>query len=220
MRGIGITVVVVGVLGLLAARLTRNYVVDALVAQRDDRQAASNAWDILSELMRSSFRLMVAVGILFVVAAWLAGPGRRALAARGWLAPALRNRVWAYLVLVVLGLLLLFNSSVVDFTRALTVAILVALGVAWIEITRAQSLREYPDASAPELFADARERLSGWWESKQAAGGKTAPVPAAAAPDRADVASQLASLADLHARGALTDEEYASAKSRVLGGES
>ena len=220
-RGIGFTVVVVGILGLLAARLTRNYVVDALVAQRDDRQAASNAWDILSELMRSSFRLMVAVGILFVVSAWLAGPGRRALAARGWLAPALRNRVWAYLVLVVLGLLLLFHSSVVDFTRALTVAILVALGVAWIEITRAQSLREYPDASAPELFADARERLSDWWESKQAAGSQAAAAPAAASAAReADVALQLASLADLHARGALTDEEYASAKSRVLGAES
>jgi hypothetical protein len=221
-RGIGITVAVVGVVGLLASRLTRNYVVDALVAQRDDRQAASNAWNILSELMRSSFRLMVAVGILFLAAAWLAGPGRRALAARGWLAPALRNRVWAYVVLVVLGLLLLFDSSVVDFTRALTVAILVALGVAWIEITRAQALREYPDASAPELFADARERLSGWWESKQAAGGKAAPAPVAAAAAAstaggADLVSQLASLADLHERGALTDEEYAFAKSRVLG---
>jgi hypothetical protein len=221
-RGIGITVAVVGVVGLLASRLTRNYVVDALVAQRDDRQAASNAWDILSELMRSSFRLMVAVGILFLVAAWLAGPRRRALAARGWLAPALRNRLWAYGVLVVLGLLLLLNSSVVDFTRTLTVGILVALGVAWIEITRAQALREYPDASAPELFADARERLSGWWESKQAAGGKAAPAPAAAAAAAStaggsDIASQLTSLADLHARGALTDEEYASAKSRVLG---
>jgi hypothetical protein len=221
-RGIGITVAVVGVVGLLASRLTRNYVVDALVAQRDDRQAASNAWDILSELMRSSFRLMVAVGILFLVAAWLAGPRRRALAARGWLAPALRNRLWAYGVLVVLGLLLLLNSSVVDFTRTLTVGILVALGVAWIEITRAQALREYPDASAPELFADARERLSGWWESKQAAGGKAAPAPAAAAAAAStaggsDIASQLSSLADLHARGALTDEEYASAKSRVLG---
>jgi hypothetical protein len=220
-RGIGITVAVVGVVGLLASRLTRNYVVDSLVAQRDDRQAASNAWDILSELMRSSFRLMVAVGILFLVAAWLAGPRRRALAARGWLAPLVRNRLWAYGVLVVLGLLLLLNSSVVDFTRTFTVAILVALGVAWIEITRAQALREYPDASAPELFADARERLSGWWESKQAAGGKAAPAPAAAATATsmaggADIASQLASLADLHARGALTDAEYASAKSRVL----
>ena len=77
-RGIGFTLVVVGVLGLLAARLTRTYLVDSLVAQRDDREAAGNAWNILTDLMRGSFRWMIVVGILFVVAAWLAGPGRRA----------------------------------------------------------------------------------------------------------------------------------------------
>ena len=35
----------------------------------------------------------------------------------------------------------------------------------------------------------------------------------------ADVSARLASLADLHTRGALTDEEYASAKARVLAGD-
>src|SRR5262249_56742749 len=49
-RGIGITFVVVGVLGLLAAKLTRNYVVDSLVAEKNDRTAANNAWDILTDL--------------------------------------------------------------------------------------------------------------------------------------------------------------------------
>jgi hypothetical protein len=33
------------------------------------------------------------------------------------------------------------------------------------------------------------------------------------------VAGRLASLAELHASGALTDEEFASAKARVLAGE-
>ena len=51
-RGIGVVLVVVGLVGLAAARLTRNYVVDALVARRDDREAAGDAWDILTELMR------------------------------------------------------------------------------------------------------------------------------------------------------------------------
>ena len=99
-RGTGWVLVVVGILGLLAANLTRNYVVDSLVAREDDRQAANNAWNILTELMRGSFRLMIVVGILFVVAAWLAGPGRRAVTTRRWVAPGLQNRVWAYIVLV------------------------------------------------------------------------------------------------------------------------
>jgi hypothetical protein len=34
----------------------------------------------------------------------------------------------------------------------------------------------------------------------------------------ADVTTRLASLADLHSSGALTDEEYAAAKGRVLEG--
>ncbi len=88
-RGIGVVLIVVGFVGIAAARLTKNYVVDALVARRDDREAAGDAWDILTDLMRGSFRLMIVVGLLFLLAAWLAGPGRRALTARGWLAPGL-----------------------------------------------------------------------------------------------------------------------------------
>lgn len=209
-RGIGWVLVVVGILGLLAANFTRNYVVDALVAREDDRQAAGNAWNILTELMRGSFRLMIVVGILFVIAAWLAGPSRRAITARGWLAPALQNRVWAYVVLAVLVLLMLFRAEVLDFSRLLVVILLGALGATWIELTRRQTLAEFPDAGSA-LVADTRARMTTWWESRRSAEAETA-APAV------DVSTRLASLADLHAKGALTDEEYASAKAQVLAG--
>ena len=209
-RGIGWVLVVVGILGLLAANFTRNYVVDALVAREDDRQAAGNAWNILTELMRGSFRLMIVVGILFVIAAWLAGPSRRAITARGWLAPALQNRVWAYIVLAVLVLLMLFRAEVLDFSRLLVVILLGALGATWIELTRRQTLAEFPDAGSA-LVADTRSRMTTWWESRRSAEAETA-APAV------DVSARLASLADLHAKGALTDEEYAAAKAQVLAG--
>jgi hypothetical protein len=212
-RGIGWVLVVVGILGLLAANLTRNYVVDSLVAREDDRQAASNAWDILTDLMRGSFRLMIVVGILFVIAAWLAGPGRRAIAARGGLAPALQNRVWAYLVLAVIVLLLLYTTDVLDFSRLLVVLLLAALGAAWIELTRRQTLAEFPDAEGSTLVADTRARMTSWWESRST----PSEAPAVLSP-ALDVASRLASLADLHAKGELTDEEYAAAKAQVLAG--
>jgi Short C-terminal domain len=218
-RGIGITLVVVGILGLLAARLTKNYVVNSLVAQRDDRDAADNAWNILTDLMRGSFRLMVVIGILFVVAAWVAGPGRRAIATRGWLAPAFRNRVWAYVVLAVVGLFLLASSQVTDFARLLVVLVIVALGAAWIELTRRQTLLEFPDTGGTSFVEDTWSRLSAWWEGQRAAQAsrstRAAPPPAAVP----DVTGRLAALAELHAGGALTDEEYASAKARVLAGE-
>ena len=212
-RGIGATLVVVGLVGLVAARLTRNYVIDALVARRDDRDAAGNAWDILTELMRGSFRLMIVVGILVLVAAWLAGPGRRALSARGGIAPALVNRAWAYVVLAIVGLLLLFTTQVADFTRLLVVAVLVALGASWIELTRRQTLTEFPDAGNSTLVADTRARMTGWWEARRTTPARAGPADARAA---TDVTARLASLADLHAKGELTDEEYASAKARVL----
>ena len=220
-RGIGWVLVAVGLVGLVAARLTRNYVVDSLVERRDDRDAASDAWNILTELMRGSFRLMIVVGLLFVVAAWLAGPGRRALTARGWLAPGLQQRAWAYVVLAVLGLVVLFAApGVLDVTRLLVVVLLVALGAAWIELTRKQTLREFPDAQGTAFLADTWERMSSWWEEQRATAGQPAAAPAAApVPPATDVASRLSALAELHAKAELSDEEYASAKARVLAGD-
>ena len=214
-RNIGIVLVATGVLGLLAASFTRNYVVNALVSQQDDREAASNAWNILSELMRGSFRFMVWIGILFLLAAWLAGPGRRALAAREWLAIALERRIWAYIALAVVALIILSRSAVADFTRLLSVAIVIALGAIWIEVTRAQTLREFPDTCTPTLVADTRARMSSWWESRRAERPEPPATPAAPA---TDVASRLSALAELHAQGELTDEEYATAKAQVLAG--
>jgi hypothetical protein len=211
-RGTGWVLVAVGILGLLAANLTRNYVVDSLVAREDDRQAANNAWNILTELMRGSFRLMVVVGLLFVVAAWLAGPGRRAVSTREWLAPALKNRTWAYVVLAVIVLLLLFNTAVLDVARLLVLILLAALGAAWIELARRQTLAEFPDASST-FVADTRTRMSNWWESRRSPSETQAVAPATE-----DVSARLASLAQLHSDGKLTDEEYAAAKAQVLGG--
>ena len=103
-------VLVVGALGLVAANLTGNYLVNSLVSERNTRPAANDAWDILTELMRGSFRLLIVVGILFLVASWLAGPGPRAAASRRALAPALQGRLWPYVVLAIIAGILLMTS--------------------------------------------------------------------------------------------------------------
>ena len=210
------TLLVVGVVGLVAANLVGAYVVDSLVVESENRTAAANAWDILAELLRSTFRWLLVGGILFLVAAWLAGAGRRAIAARRVLAPALRVRAWAYAALGVVALVLLFTGPAGDFARYLAVLAFVVLGAAWIELMRTQALREFPDASTPELFADARTRVTHWWEARRTPAPAVEPVPAP--PSGGDLTARLARLADLHARGELTDEEFASAKARVLAG--
>ena len=214
-RGIGAVLVAVGAIGLLAANLTRNYLVNSLVSDRETRPAANDAWNILTDLMRGSFKLMITVGVLFLVAAWLAGPGRRALAARRALAPALENRIWAYVVLAIVAILLLMASPVLDFARFFILVVLIGLGAVWIEVSRGQTLREFPDAGA-DLFGDTRTRLSGWWDDRRATSSAEAAPPAPAG--SGDVTVRLASLADLHSKGELSDEEYAAAKAQVLSG--
>lgn len=226
-RRIGVTLVAVGVLGVVAVRLVGNYVVDSLVSETESRDAAGNAWGILTELLRASFRWTVVVGVLVLLAAWLAGPARLAVAVRRALAPAVRQRAWPYAALGLLALVLVLSSAVTDFARLLVVALFIGLGALWIETVRAQTAREFPDAAGYPLFAAARERADAWWTAQRATARErraarealTRPAAAPPAPPGADTISRLSQLADLHARGDLTDEEFAAAKARVLAGE-
>ncbi|MGH3132805.1 MAG: SHOCT domain-containing protein [Gaiellaceae bacterium] len=217
-RRIGIITFFVGLLGLVAANVVGNYVVDSLVSETETRAAAGNVWDILTELLRHSFRWLIVIGLLFVVAAWLAGPGRRALAVRRTFAPFVRERVWAYAGLAVVALILLLTGPVGDFTRFLVVVTLVALGAAWIELIRRQTMAEFPGASAPAVWAELRTRATSWWDAqREAREARAQPPPTHTGATH--LTARLTELAGLHASGALTDEEYAAAKTRVLAGD-
>jgi hypothetical protein len=223
-RKIGITIAIVAVLGLLAVNVVGNYLVESLVSDTENRSAASAAWDILTQLLRNSFWWMLPIGILFVIASWLAAPGPRAYGARRYLAPALRDRLWAYVALALVAVFLILTGPVSDVSRYIVVAVLILLGVVWIEVMRRQTIREFPDASGAAMLDEIRTRMSGWWEStrRQPQTAQAAPAVAPVAPEApaapagTDVTSRLAALSELHASGELTDEEYASAKARVL----
>ncbi|GIU95681.1 MAG: hypothetical protein KatS3mg012_2138 [Gaiellaceae bacterium] len=214
-RGAGIVIAVVGAVGLLAANLTRTYLVEALVASRDDREAANHAWDVVTELLRGSFRFLIVVGFAFLIATWLAGTGRRALAARRALAPLVTERVWAYVGLGVVLLLLVLASDVTDVTRLLVLVLVAALGALWIELTRRQTRREFPEASGAAYLADVRHKLRRWWDERR----RTRLARAAPSTQPAlDLATALSRLAELHRSGELSDDEYAAAKARLIGG--
>jgi hypothetical protein len=61
------------------------------------------------------------------------------------------------------------------------------------------------------MVADARNRVTDWLEDRRAGSAASKPT--------VDVSAQLANLSELHTSGELSDEEYASAKARLLSGE-
>jgi Short C-terminal domain len=210
-RALGIAVFVSGLLGLLAVRLVGSYLVDQLATDRQSREAGDHAWAIVTELLRGSFRLQIAIGIVFVLAAWAVGPSERAVAVRRAFAPALRERRYAYGALAVIALLLVFTGRANDFARVLAELVLIALLAVWIEWMRRVTLAEFPQPATPARLGDARIQLSALLQRR----------PASAPPEtpRSDVTAQLRELAELHAGGQLTDEEYAAAKAKVLSEE-
>jgi hypothetical protein len=217
LRDAGIVIFAAAVVGLVAVGVVGGYVVDSLTTDKDTRNAGNDAWHIVTQLLRSSLHWQLVVGVLVVVAAWLAGPRRYALASREAVSPLLRARVYSYSALAVVALALLVSAPVNDFARLLFVGVSVGMLAAGIEILRTQTLREFPDASGGIALAEARAKMTGWLEAQRLA--RTTALPRSGERSEATLASQLRDLAELHASGALTDEEFVAAKARVLAGD-
>ena len=65
-----------------------------------------------------------------------------------------------------------------------------------------------------QIYAD---REAAYQQQTAAAAPPPPAPPAAAAPAQADTIQQLKDLADLHAQGILTDDEFAAQKAKILG---
>lgn len=106
LRMTGWCFVVIGLIVLLARRLIGNAVVDGLVKNPSNKPAAHDAWTIATTLLYDIGAALVVYGLVFVVAAWLAGDTRPAAALRRALAPTLRDRPVAVYVTAFTVLLL------------------------------------------------------------------------------------------------------------------
>jgi hypothetical protein len=150
-RGVGLSWLLVGMGLVVLVRLGGPRVVETLVAVPANESAAQSVWNILTANLRDSARALLLVGAVVLVGAWLAGPGRRATAARRWLAPHMRERpvlVYGAVALAVL-LILLFAPLRENRTFLATIVFLgfLALGV---ETIRRITIREFPSAQPDE----------------------------------------------------------------------
>jgi hypothetical protein len=195
-----------GLFVLLIRRVAGNAVVDALVNTESVKPAAHSAWTIGTSLLYDIAIAMFAYGVVFVIAAWIAGATRPAIAVRRALAPALRFHLASvYGAAAVLYLLLLAWGPTAALRKPLGILAFALLIVLAIELLRRQVAREHPDIEPGQTGA----RMRAWYAGARGGRGSTATSGRFA---------QLEELAALHDRGVLSDEEFNSQKVAILNG--
>jgi hypothetical protein len=252
-EGRWVTVLLSGV-GLIAAgfavvvtrQIAGGIVVDQLVKTESVKPAGEAAWSIGTSLMTSIATTVIVVGVLFLIAGWLASPTSGARATRRYLAPTLRQHT-AY-VYAGLGVLVGFyfltgpSQGLRSFLTTLVVAAMAAFG---IHELRRQTEEEYPEASYDDVFGGTRDKVVDAVKDANipekvsegasklrlpemrrpgADEGDGPHPPATEAPtatlpvDEDDSRlERLERLGTLREKGILTDEEFAAEKARLLG---
>jgi hypothetical protein len=191
LRNVGASLVVVGLVVLVARRLIGNYALDAL-ASPDFKSSVHDVWLIGTSILGQVGQATVLYGAVILAGAAFAGPTRTATALRRQSAPVLNDRpgMVALGAGVVYLLLLLWGP-----THALRVwwgiLLLAALAAFGIVALRRQTLAEFP--AEPTLAVE--------------------PPRAEAGPS---AAAELSRLTVLHDSGAISDDEFARAKELAL----
>ena len=192
--------ILAGLLVLVVRRLGGSFIVDALVPSTAVQPAAQDAWDILTAQLRDGGFTFIGLGVILLVALWLAGTSPSGVSARRGLAPYLARPEIAYGVAGGLFLLLLWWSPTVQTTRVplmLAAALVLALGV---ELLRRQTAREIPAPPPPDLGGSVRRGMG-------RVRGRTAEEDRLAALER---------LGRLREQGVLSDEEFAAEKAQLV----
>jgi hypothetical protein len=217
--------ILAGAIVLVGRTLASGYVVDALATTAAVVPAAEAAWSIGTDMLRDIAQAMIVAGIPVVVAGWLAGPARAAVALRRAAAPWLRTRPHLAYGVLAAALLLVIAWEPIPATRSvLGVLLMAGLSVAGLEVLRRQTAREFPDATQDDVREGLRagfSRIAG-----QARPGERAappepvpePEPVSVTPARRFTRiDELERLAALHDSGALSDDEFADEKRHLAG---
>jgi Short C-terminal domain len=202
----------IGVLLLLGRRAGGDAIVNSLVKVPANKPAVHEVWSIGTQLLYDIAIAMVLYGLALVASAWLAGSTRPATGLRRAMAPWLREHaVASYLVAEAILLLIVLwgpTPATREWLPVIGFAILFAFGMS---LLRAQTGREFPDAKPGEATA----RLRAWYAETRARRHAPAVASSSDAGNGSPVEA-LERLAALHERGALTDEEFAAEKRRLL----
>ncbi|HSS59043.1 MAG TPA: hypothetical protein VLK59_13605 [Solirubrobacteraceae bacterium] len=209
----GIDLVLAGAIVLVARNVVGSAVVDSLAKTDAAKPAAEAAWTIGTALLRDAAQAVIIVGIPVIIAAWLAGPMRPAVAFRRAAAPWLRDRPGlVYSIAGVLVLLVVLWGPIPATRKVVPVLIMIGLVALGVQALRRQTAEEFPEATAGATRASLGAAASRAQHAVLGARGSGG-ASTSATTGRVE---QLERLAHLHDTGALTDDEYATEKTAVL----
>jgi Short C-terminal domain len=207
---IGFAAIFAGVIVLFTRRVLENQIPPALTDDSSLRPAIRATIVISTGLLGEVATAVIFIGVILVIAAWFAGPGRFPRAAREAIAPFLRERpVPTYAItLGLLALLFIWDPIPATGTPAgiITFTVLALFGT---EVLRRQTFVEFPDARS----GAAKQAMSARWASMRNRPPRADAAPATAQPSTAE---QLKQLAELRDSGELSPDEYNAAKAQLL----
>jgi hypothetical protein len=218
--GYGLGLIAAGLAAIAVRSVTSGLVVDSLAKSEEARPPAEDAWTIGTSLLSGIATSVIAVGVLFTLASFLASPAGGAVTVRQALAPTFRERpgiVWA--VFGAVSLLYLVISPP-DGIRPLVVALsLIVLAGVGIEALSRKTAREFPDAKRGEWLLQMRQRARrARVEASRRIGSAMRELSDEDRdPDEVRL-ERLERLGDLKEKGVLTGDEFAAEKKRVLAG--
>jgi hypothetical protein len=211
LMNVGFALIFGGLLVLLLRRLVVNQAVTSLVTDASLRPAAQDAASIATQLLHQAAAAGVYVGVPLVAAAWFAGPARAATGGRRAIAAFVReHEIETYgITLGVMALIFLWDPI---YSTGTPVGILVytALALFGVFVLRRQIEREFPDARLGETTARVRAWFGRMRQKRQPSGAAAPTAPSETITD------QLRGLSDLRDHGAITADEYETAKTQLL----
>jgi Short C-terminal domain len=204
---VGFAAIFAGVVVFFGRNILETQITNSITNDESLRPAIRSTIGIGTQLLTEVAGAVVFVGVILVICAWFAGPGRLPRVSREAIAPFLRENPWgAFAVaLGILALLFIWDPIPATGTPAGIITFTV-LGLIGTEVLRAQTAREFPEARAGDASHAVRTRMAGMRRHE----------PSAGPPANATTAEQLKQLADLRDNGEISPEEYQAAKSQLL----
>ena len=214
LMAIGFAGVFAGVAVLLLRSIMGSQVAGSLTADASLQVTIRDVYSIATAILSDVAGAVIAGGIVLVLAAWFAGPARAARSGREAIAPFLReHRAAAFAITLGLMIVIFIWNPISATGKPAGIIVFTLLALLGAEVLMRQTAREFPDARSGAAAQAIQAHLASLRARRH-----DRRLAVASAPGGPTTAEQLKQLADLRDTGAISSDEYQTAKEQVLHG--